>query len=149
MCSCMRVIHCRSVIDVCARPRRVRVQRLARRMLQQIGCTVLEASDGDEVPAMLHPTRTGPPIDIILMDIEMERVNGTEAVAAARTYGCAIPIFAVTGNADASDIAACACGRRVRPACVCRVSICRPGRPPFGAVDKCLSCVCYAYCTIV
>ena len=79
-------------------------------MLQQMGCTVLECADGDEVLGMLHPTRTGPPVDIILMDIEMERVNGTEAAAAVRHAGSDVTIFAVPGNTDATDIAACACG---------------------------------------
>jgi CheY-like chemotaxis protein len=88
-------------------------RRLARRMLQQLNCTVLEASDGDELPAAL--ARWHGTLDVVLMDLEMKRVNGCVAVARAREAGCTLPILAVTGGAGAGEEALCASMRtRVR-----------------------------------
>ena len=82
-------------------------RRLARRMLQQLGCDVcVEATDGDEVLAAIMSSST--PVDVILMDIEMRRSNGVSAVAAVRAAGLSTPVIAVTGNADAERTAFCA-----------------------------------------
>jgi CheY-like chemotaxis protein len=89
-------------------------RRLARRMLQQLGCAVVEAGDGDEVPAALAAAAaaaSGASVDVVLMDIEMARVGGVAAVAALRRAGADMPVLAVTGNASAEDVATCAHAR--------------------------------------
>ena len=94
-------------------------RRLARRMLQQLGCEVIEASDGDEVVDALETavatTSTGNipgPPDVVLMDIEMARMDGVIAIAEMRRGGWGLtPVIAVTGHADAESAAECACAR--------------------------------------
>ncbi len=93
-------------------------RRLARRMLQQLGCEVLEATDGDEVIDALAgaagaPGDSGNAVDIVLMDIEMARVGGVAAVEAMRRAGWLIPVIAATGNSDAEAAADCAWAARV------------------------------------
>jgi CheY-like chemotaxis protein len=89
-------------------------RRIARRMLQQLSCTVVEAADGDEVPAALARTAEdgGRGVGIVLMDVEMPRVSGSSAVTEARGAGWTLPIIAVTGNGDVKDRDTCACARR-------------------------------------
>jgi CheY-like chemotaxis protein len=85
-------------------------RRLARRMLLQMGCRVLEAADGDEVLGVLKgATAVGRhAVDVVLMDIEMVRVDGVTAVREMRQAGWSIPVIAVTGNADGETITDCA-----------------------------------------
>ncbi len=88
-------------------------RRLARRMLLQLGCAVTEASDGDEVvPALIAATGAGAPLDLVLMDIEMARVDGLAALRELRHAGWATPVIAVTGHGAPATIADCACAPR-------------------------------------
>lgn len=83
-------------------------RRLLRRYLLQMGCTVVDAADGDEVLGALDErAAAGRPVDIVLMDIVMGRMGGLEAVRAMREAGWALPVVAVTGSADADDAAEC------------------------------------------
>ncbi len=87
-------------------------RRLLRRMLQQLGCRVIEAADGDEVAGALaaaaaaDPTHRG--VDMVLMDIDMARVGGVAAVRGLREGGWVLPVIAVTGHAGADTAAECA-----------------------------------------
>ena len=85
-------------------------RRLARRMLQALGCEAMEANDGDGVlPALAAAAAAGTPVDVVLMDIEMPRMDGTAAVAAMRAGGwAATTVIAVTGNSDGAQAAHCA-----------------------------------------
>ncbi len=75
-------------------------RRLLRRMLQQLGCRVVEAADGDEVLAALASISiSGAAIDIVLMDVEMARTDGVSAVREMRRAGWKTPVVAVTGHA--------------------------------------------------
>jgi CheY-like chemotaxis protein len=84
-------------------------RRLGRRMLQQLGCLVVEARDGDEVPAALAAAarEAGRGVDVVLMDIEMTRLGGVGAVAEMRRAGETVPVLAVTGHADDDDVVSC------------------------------------------
>ena len=87
-------------------------RRIARRKLELLGCVVFEATDGDEVLRALSDAAAEAvpgPIDIILMDIEMQRMGGVAALQALRSEGWLMAVIAVTGNAGAADAAECAC----------------------------------------
>ena len=74
-------------------------------MLVSLGYTVERARDGQEAIDMC---RTMNP-DLILMDIDMPRVNGIEAIREIRNDGQTRhpPIIAVTANSDFADERAC------------------------------------------
>jgi CheY-like chemotaxis protein len=74
-------------------------RRIAARALRGIGCTCTLVEDGDEVPDAVARER----FDVLLLDINMGRVNGDAACAALRTNGYTGPIVAVTGNATHID----------------------------------------------
>ncbi len=80
-------------------------RRLARRMLLQLGCFVVEAADGDEVvralAAAAAAAAAGPGatpgatrgVDVVLMDIEMPRMDGVAALAEMRAHGWGAPVI--------------------------------------------------------
>jgi two-component system capsular synthesis sensor histidine kinase RcsC len=95
-------------------------RRLLRRMLEQLGCTVFEATDGDEVQAALGAMETeGRDVDVVLMDIEMVRVSGSVAMTQARSGGWVFPAIAVTGHAESSSIDTCGWARGMFPVGTC------------------------------
>lgn len=61
-------------------------RRLLVRMLRSLGCvTIVEATDGEDVmPALDVAAATGTPIDVILLDVVMRYVHGTEAARRVR-----------------------------------------------------------------
>ncbi|MDQ2926130.1 MAG: response regulator [Acidobacteriota bacterium] len=78
-------------------------QKLALRLLQKRGHRVALAKDGREVLALLESLT----FDLILMDVQMPRMDGVEAALEIRrreeATGEHIPIFAVTANAMKGD----------------------------------------------
>ena len=84
-------------------------RRLLRRYLQQLGCTVLVASDGDEVLGALEANIASSdlPVDVVLMDISMERMDGRAALRAMRDAGWTLPVVATTGDGGAREAAEC------------------------------------------
>ena len=74
-------------------------QRLALRRLNKDGHEVLLAGDGEEALAILERER----VDLILMDIQMPRMDGFEATAVIRererSSGERVPIIALTAHA--------------------------------------------------
>ena len=81
-------------------------QRLISVILRKAGAKVEIASDGQEALDRLLPTaqtsrsgRTDLGVDLVLMDIEMPRVNGLEAVKRLRAEGFSLPILALSAHA--------------------------------------------------
>jgi len=84
-------------------------QEVARDLMAEIGLQVETADDGMAALEMLDRGI----YDLILMDIQMPRMNGIEATRAirARPDGGSVPILAMTANAFEDDRRQCmACG---------------------------------------
>ncbi|MFW5653111.1 MAG: response regulator, partial [Planctomycetota bacterium] len=81
-------------------------QKVAVRMLQQLGCTVKIAADGLEALGMLEEQR----FDLIFMDCQMPVLNGFETTRTIRQFeeeGERLPIVAMTANAMKTDREQC------------------------------------------
>ncbi|EJN21110.1 ATP-binding protein [Pseudomonas sp. GM80] len=78
-------------------------QLILRDQLQELGCTVALASDGEEA---LSIWREGE-FDIVLTDVNMPLLNGYELTAALRRAGCVTPIIGATANALRGEEALC------------------------------------------
>jgi CheY-like chemotaxis protein len=82
-------------------------QRLAVRLIEKAGHTVVVAPNGEAALAALQQER----FDLVLMDVQMPIMGGYEATAAIRTQeqatGAHIPIIAMTANAMKGDRELC------------------------------------------
>jgi len=82
-------------------------QKLAIRLLQKRGHSVVTASNGKEALAALERER----FDLVLMDVQMPEMNGFEATALIRekerTTGRRMPIVALTAHAMKGDRERC------------------------------------------
>jgi Amt family ammonium transporter len=75
-------------------------RRLLDVVLRKAGSQVTLASDGYEGLALgLEALRAGEPFDVVLMDLQMPRLDGYEAVSELRRAGYTSPIVALTANA--------------------------------------------------
>ncbi|WP_298744243.1 response regulator [uncultured Brevundimonas sp.] len=75
---------------------------VAQALCEMFGCTSETAGDGVEALAAVQERR----FDLVLMDIKMPRMDGVQATAAIRALdgpASAIPIVALTANADPED----------------------------------------------
>ncbi|MFJ4391011.1 ATP-binding protein [Pseudomonas soli] len=70
-------------------------QLILRDQLEELGCSVVLASDGEQA---LRCWEQGA-FDVILSDINMPRLNGYELARALRRQGCVAPIVGATANA--------------------------------------------------
>src|SRR5205823_2836551 len=82
-------------------------QKLAVKLLERAGHTVMVAADGKEAVALWSQWR----FDLILMDVQMPQMDGMEATAAIRqqetSTGAHIPIVAMTAYAMELDANRC------------------------------------------
>jgi CheY-like chemotaxis protein len=78
-----------------------------RRQLEQLGCTVSEACDGQEAVDRLSGARLD--VDLVLMDCQMPRLSGADATRQIRTHhdASALPIVALTATAVATERDTC------------------------------------------
>ncbi len=75
---------------------------LARSALEQGGLMVFEAADGLEAVEQFREVTP----DIVVMDVEMPRMNGYDACAAIRAMpdGRRVPIMMLTGHGDLASV---------------------------------------------
>ena len=78
-------------------------QLILRDQLEELGCTVALASDGEEALSLWHDDA----FDIVLTDVNMPRLNGYELAKALRHLGCTTPIIGATANALRGEDALC------------------------------------------
>ena len=70
----------------------------ARALLESIGFdTICEASNGSEAEDMI---KASPPMDLVLLDLNMPDYDGIEFLDFLRANKCCTPIIIVTGAAD-------------------------------------------------
>ena len=83
-------------------------RKLIARMARNRNHTVEEAIDGQDAVEKFKqstgPNNDGAYYDVILMDYEMPRLNGPDAVREIRRLGCQALIVGVTGNVLAEDV---------------------------------------------
>ncbi len=79
-------------------------QEVAEELLHAVGLVVETADDGERAVTLA----TSKPYDLILMDVQMPRLDGLEATRILRTrIGRSVPIVAMTANAFGEDRTAC------------------------------------------
>ncbi len=78
-------------------------QLILRDQLQELGCTVALASNGEEALSLWQKDT----FDVVLSDVNMPRLNGYELAKALRRLGCGTPIIGATANALRGEEALC------------------------------------------
>ena len=83
-------------------------QRLISFVLQKAGATVTIVENGKlAVNKAVASIRNNSPFDLILMDMQMPKMDGYQATARLRSLGVEIPIIALTANAMEGDREKC------------------------------------------
>jgi signal transduction histidine kinase/ActR/RegA family two-component response regulator len=83
-------------------------QRLIAMVLQKAGAEVELAGDGRQgIDAATAALAAGRPFDVVLMDMQMPRVDGYEATRQLRHLGFLQPVIALTAHAMAGDRQRC------------------------------------------
>ena len=80
-------------------------QRLISHLLGVLGAEVETVENGQE--AIDRILGGGPPLDLVLMDMQMPLMDGWEATRRLRNAGSGIPVLALTANAMPGDRQAC------------------------------------------
>jgi CheY-like chemotaxis protein len=80
-----------------------RMQVLGRKVLERQGYRVVIAANGAEAVS----AASAEPFDLVLMDLEMPRVDGHEALKLIKAEQPELPVVAVTAYAMAGDLERC------------------------------------------
>jgi signal transduction histidine kinase/ActR/RegA family two-component response regulator len=78
-------------------------RRVARALLEKLGATVLEASDGDGALAMVQSHD----FDVVFMDLQMPGKDGLETTVLLRATDVSTPIVGLTASAGPDTVAQC------------------------------------------
>jgi CheY-like chemotaxis protein len=78
------------------------VRTVLARHLEQAGCTVIAAGGGEEALAQLQAVGT---VDLVVSDIRMPGMQGSDLVAALRATRPDLPVLMMSGYADESALA--------------------------------------------
>jgi two-component system cell cycle sensor histidine kinase/response regulator CckA len=73
------------------------IREIERRLLEQAGYRVIEASGAAEALAVLHQGKT---IDLLIADLDMPEVSGDEMVRRVRSMRPDLKVLYVTGHID-------------------------------------------------
>jgi two-component system cell cycle sensor histidine kinase/response regulator CckA len=73
-----------------------RVRSYIRAILQSAGVTVLEAGDGLEALEVFHASKSR--VDLVITDIRMPRMSGTDLASSLRLDAPAMPLILVSGE---------------------------------------------------
>jgi len=77
------------------------IRRAMRIFLEDLGCDVIEAQDGHE--GLLYYQAL--PIDAVISDIHMPKMDGLEMIRAIRRYDPAVPMIAMSSDAERLSLA--------------------------------------------
>lgn len=78
------------------------VRRYVTTVLRREGFDVLEACDGADALSLLHEIQGA--VDVLVTDVEMPQMNGTDLVRAARVCFPGIPVLYVSGPCLKEDL---------------------------------------------
>jgi len=78
-------------------------QKVGKKLLEQIGCTVSLAENGEIAIDKVFKEN----FDVIFMDVQMPVMNGLDATMWLRQKDCKVPIIAMTANATIKDREIC------------------------------------------
>lgn len=74
-------------------------QKVAKHMLEKLGCTVHVAENGRQAVEMVQRAE----FHLVLMDCQMPEMDGIEATRVLRSLGCCTPIVALTAHGLSGD----------------------------------------------
>lgn len=77
------------------------VRKAVRLILAACGYQITEAVDGED--AVEKYAHASPPFDLVLLDLDMPRLNGLDALAKIRKYHSGAKIILLSGGAHALD----------------------------------------------
>ncbi|MCA9010034.1 MAG: response regulator, partial [Planctomycetaceae bacterium] len=84
------------------------VRFLSRRLLTKAGATVTEAEDGMEAIEFVKGAKeSNTEFDLVLLDMQMPRMDGYQTATLLRQLGFAKPIIALTADAMHGDMNRC------------------------------------------
>ncbi|MFY9253978.1 MAG: response regulator [Fuerstiella sp.] len=84
------------------------VRFLSRRFLSDAGAKVSEAEDGEQAVAMMSKSmEDGCPFDLVVLDMQMPKLDGYETAVQLRALGYTRPIIALTADAMQGDMSRC------------------------------------------
>ncbi len=84
------------------------IRFLSQHLVEQLGGKVMTAEDGEQAIAVItSEAKAGREFDVVLMDVQMPKMDGFTAVRELRKNGFRQPIIALTANAMNSDREEC------------------------------------------